>query len=166
MGSPANNCYAVVATGSSGSSIGGGAVTRTITATICLGGDYLIQQGGAFDATATLGSLATFTSTVPNAPAVASSSTITNDGHISGNIRRNRGLGIRHPNQWNRQPRAGGRTGPVNSIYVYDYTQSYVYQGTAFSPTLIGPTIGSASSYGPSPANPLGIYYSLGKSLR
>ena len=60
VGSPSNGCYQVIATGSSGSSIGGGAVTRTITAEICVGGSYVIQQAGAFNSTVILGTQTTF----------------------------------------------------------------------------------------------------------
>ena len=48
-------------------------------------------------------------------------------------------------------------TSPVN-----DYTQPYVYQGTLYSPVLIGSSISTATSLGPTPANPLGIYYTTG----
>lgn len=162
VGSPTNNCYPVVVTGSSGSSIGGGAVTRTITAEICVGGSYLIQQAGAFNAAATLGPNSTFSSASANAPAVAASGTITNDGQITGNISASSVLGYGTQTNGTVSAAPAIQPAPASSTYVNDYTQPYIYQGATYSPTLIGPTISSAVSYGPSPSNPLGIYYSSG----
>lgn len=160
--SPTNNCYPVVATGSSGSATGGGAVTRTITANICVGGNYLIQQAGAFNSSVTLGSLVSFTSATPNAPAVASNSTVTNNGQISGNI--SAPTVIENGTQTN-----GGVTSapavapaPASTAYIYDYTQPYVYQGATCYPTQItGATITTLPASSPT-TNPLGIYYCTG----
>jgi Tfp pilus assembly protein PilX/cytoskeletal protein CcmA (bactofilin family) len=164
VGSPTNNCYTVVATGSSGSSTGGGAVTRTITAKICVGGNYQIQQAGAFNAGVTLTAQSSFIN--PHALAVASNSAITNNGTINGNIiapSTPTGTGTQINGSVTISPStvAPAPTSPGN---VYDYTQPYVYQGVTCYPTLIGPTISATTSYSPSsyPNNPLGIFYSSG----
>jgi Tfp pilus assembly protein PilX len=157
VGSPTNNCYSVAATGSSG---GNGAVTRTITAQICLGSEYFIQQAGAFNNGVTIGANATFTSTDPNVPALASNGTVTNNGHVNGNIdaAQVNGNGTQSNGTVNSAP-------PAPAPYagtVTDYTQAYVYQGKQCYPVVVGPTISTPASYGPTSSNPLGIYYSTG----
>jgi hypothetical protein len=162
VGAPSNNCYQVIATGSSGSSTGGGVVTRTITAEICLGGSYQIEQGGAFNASVNLSSSVSFTSSSPDAPAVASSAKVTFAGQINGNISAPSvaANGVQTNGTLIAAPSIA--PAPSNSNDVTDYTQPYVYQGVTCYPTLIGPTISTATSYGPSsfPTNPLGIFYS------
>ena len=37
-----------------------------------------------------------------------------------------------------------------------------VYQGTQYSPGVISSPVSTAASYGPTPSNPLGIYYNTG----
>jgi len=162
IGSPTNNCYPVVATGSSGSSVGGGAVTRTISANICVGGSYLIEEGGAFNSAVTLGTSSTFSSASSNAPAVESSGIVTNNGHISGNISASSvtGIGTQTGGAVSSAPTIA--PAPSSAAYVYNYTQPYTYQGATYNPTLIGATISSTTSYGPTTANPLGIYYTTG----
>jgi cytoskeletal protein CcmA (bactofilin family) len=163
VGAQSNGCYPVVATGSSGPTVGGGAVTRTITAEICMGGSYQIQQAGAFNSPVSLGTQATFTSATPSAPAVASNAAITNNGQISGNIIAP--SVVENGTQTNGTVTiSASLPAPAPSLPadVYNYAQPYVYQGVTYNPTLIGPTISSTTSYGSTPSNPLGIYYSSG----
>jgi Tfp pilus assembly protein PilX/cytoskeletal protein CcmA (bactofilin family) len=164
IGSPTNGCYPVTATGSSGSSTGGGVVTRTITAEICVGGSYLIQQAGAFNSTVILGAQASFTSSIPNAPAVAiaSGNSVTNDGAISGNVSGTLipGSGAQTNGTVNSAPTVA--PAPASSAYVYDYSQPYIYQGITCYPTQIsGSTLSASPSSSPT-TNPLGIYYCTG----
>jgi Tfp pilus assembly protein PilX/cytoskeletal protein CcmA (bactofilin family) len=165
VGAPSNGCYQVISTGSSGTTSGGGAVTRTITAEISVGGSYQVNEAAAFNSTVTLGSQFSFTSTNPEIPALAvpSTATITNDGNISGNI-----SAASAPGGYGTQtngtliPASTIAPAPASSVDLYNYAQAYVYQGNTYTPTLIGATVSSTTSYGPTATNPLGIYYTSG----
>jgi Tfp pilus assembly protein PilX len=164
VGSPSNGCYQVISTGSSGSSTGGGAVTRTITAEICVGGSYQIEQGGAFNSSMTIGLTSSFTSANPNAPAlaVASGFSVTNNGQINGSVTGSLipGSGSQINGTVSAAPTV--QPAPANSAYVFDYTQPYVYQGVTCYPTQItGSTLSTSPTSSPT-TNPLGIYYCTG----
>ncbi len=164
IGSPTDGCYPVTAIGSSGSSTGGGAVTRTITAEICVGGSYQIEQAGAFNSTVTLVAQDSFTSSTPNAPAVAiaSGSSVTNNGLINGNVSGTliAGSGTQTNGTVSSAPTIA--PAPSSSADVYNYTQPYVYQGVTCYPTQItGTTLSSSPTSSPT-TNPLGIYYCTG----
>ncbi|MGA2441609.1 MAG: hypothetical protein ABSH08_11660, partial [Tepidisphaeraceae bacterium] len=123
-----------------------------------------INQAGAFNTTITVGANATFSSSNANAPAIASPVSVINNGHIIGNV-------VTAPNGFSgtlptdgsvSTPAAIAPPAPTSYQSVNDYTQPYVYQGTLYYPVLIGSSISTATSLGPTPGNPLGIYYTTG----
>jgi Tfp pilus assembly protein PilX len=160
VGSPSNHCYSVVSTGSSDSSAGVNPVTRTITAEIQVGTPLQINQAGAFNYPITVGTYATFSSSNANAPAIASNGVVTNNGHINGNIS---ATNVVENGTWTNGSLLSATLAPAPSTgNVTDYTQPYVYQGTLYNPVLIGSSISTVTSLGPTPSNPLGIYYTTG----
>jgi len=161
MGAPTNSCYPVTATGSSGSSMGGGAVTRTITAEICAGSTYQINQAAAFNTAVTLGAADTFSSANSTSPALVSTGSVLGSGVVSGNIEASSvSLGTVQTNG----SVSGAPTMPSspNTGTVANFAAPYVYQGVQYNATQLGATVSSAVSYGPTPSNPLGIYYTTG----
>lgn len=162
VGSLSNHCYSVVSTGSSDSSAGVNPVMRTITAEIQVGSPLQINQAGAFDSPITVGLNATFSSPNPNAPAIASNNAVINDGHITGNVTAQTFSGTPPTNGSVTLAPAISPPAPASYQSVNDYTQPYVYQGTLYYPVLIGSSISTATSLGPTPGNPLGIYYTTG----
>ena len=161
VGSPSNHCYSVVSTGSSGSSTGGGAVTRTINAEIQLGSPFQINAAGGFYGGITVGANASFSSSTASAPAIAATGSVTNNGHISGNVS---ATSVVPGGTWTNGSLlpASSTPAPASVGNVTDYTQAYVYQGSLFSPALIGSSVTTPTSLGPTPSNPLGIYYTTG----
>ncbi len=166
MGAPAIGangveCFPVTAIGSSGSSMGGGAVTRTITAEICAGSTYQINQAAAFNTAVTLSASETFSSANSTSPAMVSTGGVLGSGVVSGNIEASSvSLGTVQTNG----SVSGAPTTPAspNSGTVANFAAPYVYQGVQYNATQLGATVNSAISYGPTPSNPLGIYYTTG----
>jgi hypothetical protein len=154
IGAPTNSCYPVTAIGSSGSTVGGGAMTRTIFAEICSGTTFTINQAGAFNGPLAMSSLETFTSTDSATPAIVTSSSVSGSGSVNGNIEATSVSGV---TQTNGTVSGAPLVAPApNSGTVTDYSQPYVYQGVEYYPTSISAPL--SSSYGPTPSNPLGIY--------
>jgi Tfp pilus assembly protein PilX len=161
IGALTNHCVSVVSTGSSGSSSGGGAVTRTITAEVQVGSPYQVNEAGAFNTTVTLASNVTFTSATATAPALAASGNIINSGHINGNVV------IPNSSTFSGSTPSGGSVtnsssspAPINGVN--DYSQPYTYQGVTYNPVAITSPIGVITNLGPTAGNPLGIYYCAG----
>jgi Tfp pilus assembly protein PilX len=156
-----NHCCWITATGSSGAA-GGGAITRTINAEVQVGTPLPINQGGAFNSTVSLSGTYTFTSATAGVPAIAATSTVTNNGTINGNVSAPKLTGT--GTQINGTLTAAPVSAPAPSSYlsVNNYTQQYVYQGAVCTPTLLGATVSSNTTLGPTPSNPLGIYYTTG----
>lgn len=159
IGAPTNGCYPVTAVGSSGSSVGGGAVTRTISAEICAGSTFSIQQAAAFNGPLVSTTLETFSST--GAAALISTGAITGSAHVSGNIEASsvQGSVVQSSGSVTGAPSVAPAP---NTGTVTNYSLPYVYQGVEYYPTLIGSSITTAVSYGATPSNPLGIYYTSG----
>jgi len=162
VGPIVNHCCSVVATGSSGASEGGGAVTRTITAEVLVGTPLQINEAGAFDGNVTVGSTFSFKSTAANVPAVSSTSTVTNNGAISGNISAASVNGSGTHTGGTNITAPSLSPAPSSSGNVTDFTQKYIYQGVVCTPVLISATVSSNTSLAPTPSNPLGIYYTAG----
>jgi hypothetical protein len=161
MGAPTNGCYPVTAIGSSGASVGGGAVTRTITAEICSGSTYQINQAGAFNTNVALSATEKFTSANASSPALVTTGSVTGSGVVSGNIEASSvSVGT---SQTNGSVSGAPLTPPSpNAGTVTNFSSSYVYQGVQYNATQLGATVNSPVGYGPTPSNPLGIYYTTG----
>jgi len=158
VGAPSNHCYSVVSTGSSDSSAGVKPVTRTITAEIQVGSPFQINAAGGFYGGITVGANASFSSSTTSAAAIAASGVVTNNGHISGNVN---ATSVTAGGTWTNGSllAASPTPAPASAANVTNYALPYVYQGTVGYPVLISSPISSITTLGPTPTNPLGIYY-------
>jgi Tfp pilus assembly protein PilX len=161
IGALTNHCVSVVATGASGVSSGGGPVTRTISAEVQVGSPFQIDQAGGFNSTVSVPSNVTFSSATASVPALAVSGNVVNSGHINGNVV------ISNSGTFSGSSPAGGSvstdaTSPAPTSGVNDYSQPYTYQGATYNPVAITSPIGAITDLGPTPGNPLGIFYCAG----
>lgn len=162
VGALANHCYQVIATGSSDSSSGVGAVTHKITAEVQVGMPLPINEGGAFNGNFAVGAGSSFTSATAGAPAIASSGAVTNNGTVSGNISAASlgGTGTQTNGSMIAAPAMS--PAPSSSANVTNYSQ-YLYQGVLYNGQLVTSPISSATSLAPNPiSNPLGVFYTSG----
>jgi hypothetical protein len=130
------NYYEVTATGSVPSATDDQPITRTITAQLQAIPFYQITGAGEFNTSVTIDSSATVTGDV------SSSGSITNQGTLTGTP------------QTNVSPAPAPTSGTLT-----DYSQPYYYQGSLYYP---GTVVATGGTYGPTPTNPLGIYYNTG----
>ncbi|MGD0463804.1 MAG: hypothetical protein ABSB74_15055 [Tepidisphaeraceae bacterium] len=152
----ATNYYNVTAAGSVPTSTDGQPITRTITAQLEVIPSYQITGAGAFNSSAiTIGTGVTITGT-PNAFSTTGSVRISGTGTVNGNVSASSFLGSAP----NGQELSAPSSPPAPTAgTLTDYSQPYYYQGTLYYP---GTVSGTGGTYGPQPANPLGIYYNSG----
>lgn len=154
VGAPTNNCCQIISTGSSGSSSGGGAVTRTITAEVQIGSPLPINQAGAFNGAVSIGSLCTFTSATAGAPAIVANGIVTNSGTVDGAVVATALAGSGTYSDPNPAGSPSMPPAPSSSANVTNYTQ-YMYQGVLENAQPVGQTLNPIT-------NPLGVFYSSG----
>jgi Tfp pilus assembly protein PilX len=134
----AENDYTVIAAGSVPTSTDGQQITRTITAELEVIPSCQITGAGVFNATnLTIGSGVTIT------------------GGISSSGKVTPGGGTMNPAPG---PQLPSPPAPATGT-VTDYSQPYYYQGVLYYP---GTVSGTGGTYGPTPTNPLGIYFTSG----
>jgi Tfp pilus assembly protein PilX len=155
VSSAGTNLYNVTAVGSSGvSSAGGGAVTRTITATVQTLLGFSIQQAVGMNSTLNYSTLMDFTG---SPYAVESTGTVTLvGGTIHGNVAAtvvNVGGVITGTTS------AAPTIAPTPALAAVTDYRTYTYQGVSYSATQLTTTIASNTSLGPTVSNPLGVYW-------
>jgi Tfp pilus assembly protein PilX len=154
VGPEENNCYQIISTGSSGSSTGGGAVTRTITVEVQVGSPLPINEAGAFNGNVTVGLNSSYTSATANAPAIIATGGVTNSGTINGNIVASSVSGGGTFSNPTPIGTASMPPAPSSATNVTSYTQ-YMYQGVLESAQPFGQAQNPIT-------NPLGVFYSSG----
>ena len=151
------NYYNVTAVGSVPTSTDGQQITRQITAQLEVVPSYQITGAGASNVTPTLtiGSGVIFDGSISTSASV----NITGSGVVTGNVSASSFLGNAPEGQELSAPSAP--PAPTAGT-VTDYSQPYYYQGTVYYPVNVGNTVTTSESLGPTPGNPLGIFYCSG----
>jgi hypothetical protein len=84
---------------------------------------------------------------------------VTNNGIVSGNISAAGFAGTGTQSNGSHVAAPTMAPAPSSTVNVTNYAQNYQYQGVLYAPTLISATVAANTSYGPTPTNPLGVYY-------
>jgi hypothetical protein len=162
---PSTDLYQIVSVGSSqGASMGGGVMTRTITAEVQVATSYLIPQAATFNSQISLSGNVSIHGS-PLAIASAQNVTINSGSSVIGNVEA-AAVGGGGTFSGNNLGPASNST-PAPSAGNLNYYLTYTYQGQTYSATQLGSaTLTSANMPAANPAtNPLNVYYYSGGDL-
>jgi hypothetical protein len=163
---PSTDLYDIASIGSSqGASMGGGVMTRTITAQVQVATSYQIPQAATFNSTMTLSGNVSITGS-PTAIASAQKVTLSTGSTVTGNVEASllsQSGGIINGNYLGPDTNST----PAPSAANLNYYLTYTYQGQTYSATQLGSaTLTSGNMPAANPAtNPLNVYYYTGGDL-